>query len=112
MKYKVIWSAGVARRSAPSTSNSSTSATPYSLNQVVDVIQDNIPDAVSPTDVNKKWVKFADGLYGASNYPDGTGPQVRMTKVDETTPPTTPVHTHTIDVFSNGSILVDGNAVP
>ena len=111
MKYKVVWPAGVARRSAPSTSNSATSATPYALNQVVDVIQDNILDAVSPNDVNKRWVKFADGLFGASNYPDSDSPEVRMVKVEDN-PPTTPVRTHTIDVFSNGSILVDGNAVP
>jgi hypothetical protein len=112
LKYKVVWPSGVARRSAPSTSNSATSATPYSFNQVVDVIQDNILDAVSPTDINKRWVKFADGLFGASNYPDSDSPEVRMVKVEDNTPPTTPVRTHTIDVFSNGSLLIDGNPYP
>lgn len=90
MKYKVIWAGGVARRSAPTTTNSTTSATPYAVGTIVDVLQDNIPDATSPSDLNKKWVRFSDGFYGASNYPDSTLgiPQVRMEKIVETPPPT------------------------
>lgn len=109
MKYKVVWPGGVARRSAPSTSNSATSATPYPLDMVVDVVQDNIPDAVSPADINKKWVKFSDGFYGASNYPDGTGPKVRMVKVEDTP---TVFLTHTLQTYSDGSLYVDGNLIP
>ena len=89
MRYKVVWAGGVARRSAPTTTNSVTSATPYAQNTIVEVIQDNISDATSPADPNKKWVKFSDGLYGASNYPDGTGPKVRMEKIVEPNPPAT-----------------------
>lgn len=88
MQYKVVWSAGVARRTAPTTTNSSTNLTPYPFDSVVDVVQDNIPDQSAPTDPNKKWVKFTDGMYGASNYPDGSGPQVRMVKLEDPNPPT------------------------
>lgn len=105
MRYKVVWAGGVARRSAPTTTNSATSATPYAQNTIVEVLQDNIPDATSPADPNKKWVKFSDGLYGASNYPDGTGPQVRMERVSEV--PTVTLR-HTIDVYSDGNIRIDG----
>lgn len=82
MKYKVIWPNGVARRTAPTTSNSGTSLPPYALDAVVDVVEDNLPDATDPTNVNKRWVKFSDGLFGASDYPDSLGPQKRMVRVD------------------------------
>lgn len=94
MKYRVIWSRGVARRDGPSTSNTSTSSYAY-LNEV-DVIADNIPDASDPGNPDKKWVQFADGLYGASHYPDSIGvPRQRMEKlnsdpVPEPTPTKTP----------------------
>ncbi|HEY6019628.1 MAG TPA: glycoside hydrolase family 25 protein [Candidatus Paceibacterota bacterium] len=88
MQYKVVWSAGVARRSAPTTTGSSTTLTPYAYNDVVEVIQDNIPDQTYPADPNKKWVKFADGMFGASDYPDSLGvAQKRMVNVTVTPPP-------------------------
>jgi hypothetical protein len=85
MKYKVTWSGGVARRSRPSTQDSHTGLT-YPFGSVVDVAEENIPDAEDPTNPDKVWVKFPDGYYGASEYPrdDGT-PAVRMVKVEETT---------------------------
>lgn len=86
-KYRVVWSNGVARRSAPTTSNSATSLPPYPFDAVVDVLQDGIPDQTDPTNVNKRWVKFADGYFGASDYPDGAGPRVRMVDVTPTEPP-------------------------
>jgi len=83
MQYKVVWSNGVARRTAPTTTNSYTGLT-YSYNQVVEVLEENIPDASDPTNPNKIWVKFADGYFGAKNYPDSLGvPQVRMVKVEQ-----------------------------
>ena len=87
MKYTVVWSNGVSRRTAPTTSNSATTLTPYAFGTITDVVQDNIPDQTDPTNNDKRWVKFADGYYGASNYPDGAGPKVRMEKVVETPPP-------------------------
>ena len=91
MKYKVIWSYGVARRSAPHTGTASENTytgNVYTQWQEVDVVEDNIPDALDPTNVNKKWVKFADGLFGASNYPDSIGvPRVRMEKIEEPVDP-------------------------
>lgn len=96
MRYKVTWSEGVRRRTAPHTGTSTqgtyTELT-YPNGAVVEVVRDNIPDAVSPGDENKKWVEFAekaaDGrtLYGASNYQDSMGvPRTRMVKVDEPAP--------------------------
>lgn len=86
MKYKVLWT-NVARRSAPTTVASSTTATPYPQGAIVDVAQDNISDNTYPTDPNRKWVKFPDGLYGASDYPTSLGvPAKRMEKINDPAP--------------------------
>lgn len=110
MKYKVIWSLGVARRKAPHTGTATQSTytgLKYEYLAEVDVVEDNIPDAVSPLDVNRKWVKFADGYYGASEYPDSMGvPRERMVKVTEPDPD--PVVVHSIDIYPDGRISVDG----
>lgn len=82
MEYKVTWTQGVARRFAPTTSNSYTGLTPYANMTVVSVIEENIPDKDDPTNPKKKWVKFSDGYYGASLYPDSTGiARTRMEKI-------------------------------
>lgn len=86
-QYKVIWTAGVARRSAPTTSNSSTTLPKYDFGQIVDVVEDNIPDQTSPGDPYKRWVRFLDGRFGASNYPDGDSTEVRMIDVTPDSPP-------------------------
>jgi len=88
MKYKVVWSNGVARRTKPTTSNSYTGLV-YSFFSEVDVVEGNIQDELDPNNNNKKWVKFADGYFGASEYPDSAGvPRIRMEKVvDEPVPP-------------------------
>jgi GH25 family lysozyme M1 (1,4-beta-N-acetylmuramidase) len=95
MKYKVVWSKGVAKRLAPHTG---TAEEPTYTGQViaypleVEVIEDNIPDGVDPSNLDKKWVKFADGLFGASAYPDSIGvPRERMVKVEEPTPEPEPI---------------------
>ncbi len=83
MKYRVIWSKGVSRRTAPTTSNSYTGLV-YNYLDEIEVLEDGILDTSDPTDVNKKWVKFVDGLYGASDYPDSIGvPRQRMEKIAE-----------------------------
>jgi hypothetical protein len=87
MKYKVIWSYGVARRKAPHTGSDTYTGLSYINQQEVEVVEENIPDANSPTDPKKVWVKFADGYYGASRYPNSIGvDSVRMVKIDEPTP--------------------------
>jgi GH25 family lysozyme M1 (1,4-beta-N-acetylmuramidase) len=108
MHYDVIWSRGVARRTAPTTENSYTGLI-YSFGVRVEVIEDNIPDTTDPTNPNKKWVKFSDGRYGASEYPDSAGvARTRMVKVEAPTPgPTEPVIVHKIDIYSDGKIAVD-----
>jgi GH25 family lysozyme M1 (1,4-beta-N-acetylmuramidase) len=115
MKYKVIWSRGVARRSAPHigtpTQNTYTGLI-YEYPSEVEVIEENIPDALDPGNENKKWVKFVDGYYGASEYPDSMGiPRMRMEKIVEPEPepePTEPVVVHKIDIYDTGEIAVDG----
>lgn len=105
MKYKVTWDGGVARRTRPSTSDSATSLPAIPDNTVVEVLQDNIPDADDPTNPLKKWVKFVETLngaplYGASDYPrnDGTAAP-RMEKVIETPPPSDKTLTFKVDGF-------------
>lgn len=85
MQYQVVWSQGANVRPAPNTNNSTLYVLAY--NKIVDVIQDNIPDSTDPTNVNKRWVKLTDNNYAASNYPDGTGPQVRMKLISTPPPP-------------------------
>ena len=91
MKYRVVWSRGVARRTAPHTGTATQptyTGLIYDYPAEVDVVEENIPDALAPSDENKLWVKFADGYYGASNYPDSMGiPRMRMEKVEEPVDP-------------------------
>ncbi len=115
-KYKVVWAGGVARRTAPHT-GTSTQATytglTYPEGAVVEVVQENIPDGVQPTNTNRVWVKFAekmaDGrdLYGAAEYPDSLGaPSVRMVKVEEA--PTAPAPKEVVKAVlyaADGSIV-------
>lgn len=98
MRYKVVWNRGVGRRLAPHTgtvTQPTYTGLVYEYLAEVEVIEENIPDALDPTNPNKVWVKFADmlgddPLYGASQYPDSLGiSRVRMEKIVE--PP--PVHT-------------------
>lgn len=90
MQYKVVWPQGVARRAGPATTYSSyVNGVPltYPSGTVAEVVEENIPDAVDPINTHKKWVKFSDGRYGASEYPDSTGvPRVRMQKIEDPAP--------------------------
>lgn len=84
MQYQVVWANGATVRPQPNTGGVGIRV--LAFNQVVDVIQDNIADTSDPANPNKRWVKLTDNNYAASNYPDGTGPQVRM-KLVSTPPP-------------------------
>ena len=112
MQYKVIWSEGVARRKAPHTGTSTEmtyTGLKYLNGATVDVVQDNIPDQLDPNNQHKVWVKFADGYYGASEYPTSAGvPAVRMEKITEPTPAPGPTIVHTIDIYSDGKVALDG----
>jgi hypothetical protein len=105
-KYRVIWPNGVARRSGPATLFSNQGV--YQSLMDVDVIQDDIPDANDPSNPNKIWVKFADGLYGAREYPTSAGtPASRMVEVVLPDPDPEPTLVHTIGVYLDGKISVD-----
>lgn len=85
VQYKVVWSQGVTRHTIPSAFNYSPLF--YMNGTVVDVIEENIPDHDDPTNTNKVWVKFADGYYGAAQYPTSAGvPAIRMEKIADPTP--------------------------
>ncbi len=109
LTYRVIWPNGVARRLGPSTSHGFVEPKYETLVTVL-VQEDGIPDGNDPSNVNKKWVKFADGLYGASDYPNSAGvPASRMVKVVLPDPDPNPdAPTHRIDVYPDGKIAVDG----
>jgi len=115
MKYKVVWTKGVAKRTQPTTSNSYTGLLlPYP--NEVEVIEDHIDDLNDPSNINKVWVKLADGYYAAKNYPDSLGvPRVRMEKVETPVPDPDPIPdpeptiVHRIDVYSDGKVAIDGS---
>jgi GH25 family lysozyme M1 (1,4-beta-N-acetylmuramidase) len=115
VNYRVVWSKGAARRTAPHT-GTATQVTYtglfYAYDAVVEVIEENIPDALDPGNENKKWVKFSDGYYGASKYPDSLGiSRDRMIKVEEPIPdPNVPVVVHKVDIYSDGKIAVDNGS--
>lgn len=100
MQYKVIWSSGVSKRLQPTTNAASTGVV-LPLGAVVDVVQDKIPDATYPTDVNKLWVKFTDGTFGASIYGAGS---VRMELVAAPPPVAEFLESETIEPAS-GTII-------
>ena len=112
VKYKVTWNKGVARRTAPHTGTATQvtyTGLSYSYSTEVEVIGENIPDALDPGNENKRWVKFVDGFYGASKYPDSLGiPRDRMVKVEEPIPDPEPTVVHTVDIYSNGKVAIDG----
>jgi GH25 family lysozyme M1 (1,4-beta-N-acetylmuramidase) len=95
MQYQVIWSKGVSRRTAPHTGTADEqtyTGKVYSFAEKVEVVEENIPDKLDPTNPNKKWVKFTDGLFGASVFPDSIGtPRIRMAKVEEPTEEPEPI---------------------
>lgn len=93
-KYKVVWASGVSKRTGPTTSAGST-GTVIPLNTIVDVIEDNIPDATYPNDVNKKWCKFTDNTFGASIYGVDS---VRMVDVTPVEPPPDPTPTGNVHI--------------
>lgn len=90
MKYRVVWSKGIARRTAPHTGRADEgtyTGLVYAYGAELEVIEDNIPDENDPGNINKKWVKFSDGFFGASEYPTSGGvPAVRMQKIAEPVP--------------------------
>lgn len=106
MQHKVVYHNGATVQAMPSASSAQIQI--LALGDIVDAVQDHIPDATDPSNANKVWVQLVDGHYVASNYPDAAGPQVRLVLV---TPPVV-TKTHTVDVFQDGSITVDGKPIP
>ena len=98
-------------RSAPNTSNISVGSL-----AVGDTFQaEKVPDSLDPTNVSKIWGAIKTGrwagYYTALEYPGNTNPISTYTPVVVTPPPNEIKLTHTIEVYSDGSIKVDGQSV-
>jgi len=101
-------------RPTPDTSNVATQKMPpltrFQISEIV-------PDRLDPSNSAKKWGKIFggqfDGLYTALEYPGNSNPLSTYIPITVTPPPTggEVVLTHTIEVYSDGSIKVDGNPV-
>lgn len=103
MQYKVVWSNGASVRAQPSTVGNSLRILAFGA--IVDVVEDQITDSADPSNANKRWVKLKDGNYAASKYPDGRGPQQRMTLVQDNTSSGDSVFKVTIALDNNGTTL-------
>ena len=96
MQYKVVWAAGATERLQPSTAG--TAQATHANGDVVDAVQNNIPDSADPTNQNKRWCKLVNGHYMATDYPDSNNlPAVRMQLVT-TPPPPPPGNTLVVDI--------------
>lgn len=77
-----------------------------------------VPDSTDPTNPAKQWAQIADGQfagkYTAIMYPNNSNPIsefLRYVEVPQDPTPGEAVLTHTIEVYSDGSIKVDGNPI-
>lgn len=100
-------------RPSPSTSNVATLKMPANTSFH---ISDIVPDALDPTNPAKKWGKIFggqfDGMYTALEYPGNSNPLSTYTLIPITPPSGGEVKlTHTIEVYSDGSIKVDGKLI-
>lgn len=77
-----------------------------------------IADSTAPTDPNKKWIELVNGRFIAVRYPQSGGPIERATvELNGTDPspdptPGVPTLKHTIEVYSDGSLKIDGAPYP
>lgn len=76
-------------------------------------ISEIVPDRLDPNNSGKKWGHIYggefDGKYTALVYPNNDNPISIFTLIEEVPPPSGEVVlTHTIEVYSDGSITIDG----
>lgn len=76
-------------------------------------ISDIVPDRLDPSNPLKVWGKIFggqyDGMYTALEYPNNSNPISTYTPIVDEIPDDDEIYlTHTIEVYSDGSIKVDG----
>lgn len=113
-KYNCVARFDVKVRPTPDTMNSTndmiTAGTSFQISEIV-------PDRIDPNNELKKWGKIFggryDGKYTALVYPNNSNPISTYTPITSEPPPPTGeiVLTHTIEVYSDGSIKVDGQSI-
>lgn len=113
-KYDCVARYDVKVRPAPNTANTVTekilAGTKFQVSEIV-------ADSLDPLNYEKKWGRIFggqhDGMYTALEYPNNSNPISTYTPITVTPPPPTGeiTLTHTIEVYSDGSIKVDGNPV-
>lgn len=113
-KYNCVARFDVKIRPTPDTYNSTIlqfkAGTQFQVSEIV-------PDRVDPTNPYKKWGKIFggqfDGMYTALEYPNNSNPISTYTLIQDSPPPTPGeiILTHIIEVFSDGSIIVDGKPI-
>lgn len=108
--YDCVARFDVKARPTPDTYNTATvtmkAGTHFQVSEIV-------ADRLDPNNVNKKWGKIYGGanhgLYTALEYPNNAVPISTYTLIGAPEPPSGEVHlVHTIEVFSDGSISIDG----
>jgi hypothetical protein len=117
MEYKctVSWPLGCSTKLNPNTGGTNY----YTWNTGSEFYaSDIIRDTTDPNNPDKLWAKISRGLhagkYVAIRYPSSSGNPVRAsyTLIEPEIPPTGVVLTHTIEVYSDGSIKIDGIPYP
>ncbi len=117
MEYEVtvIWPLGCSTKSNPNTggSNHFTWVTGNKF-----YASELVKDSTDPNNPDKLWAKLSRGAhigkYVAVRYPSSSGNPVRATyeTIGQENPPTEVVLKHTIEVYSDGSIKIDGQSYP
>ena len=78
-------------------------------------ISEIVADRLDPNNSSKKWGHIIggqyDGMYTALEYPNNSNPISTYTPIVVIPPSDEIVLTHTIEVYSDGSIKVDGNPI-
>lgn len=99
-------------RPVPNTNNSTSE---YVLQNEHFQISEIVPDSLDPTNAAKKWGHIYGGIhhdkYTALEYPGNDNPISTYTLI-VVNPPPEKVLTHTITVYSDGSIQIDGQPYP
>lgn len=112
-KYNCVARYDVKVRPTPDTLNSTNEmilkGTAFQISEIV-------PDRLDPLNTAKKWGRIFGGQYHdkytALEYPNNSNPISTYTPIQTTPPPTGEiVLTHVIEVYSDGSIKVDGNSI-
>lgn len=113
-KATVVWSSGASVRMNPNTSGNPLATLPSGFQFVIDQL---VPDSVDPTNPQKLWGRISGssyaGKYVALLYPSSSANSTRCTWEEVVAPPPTNevIRTHVIEVYSDGSVVIDGKPV-